>query len=65
VQVTGLGALFGVHFSERPVDSYRAAVSADQALRKQVFFGLLNEGVLPAPAASQLMVDLRGSRSMA
>ncbi len=49
VQVTGLGSLFGIHFTEHPVRSYRDVTTVDAALREQVFLGLLNEGILIAP----------------
>lgn len=49
VQVTGLGSLFGIHFTGHPVRSYRDVTTVDTALREQVFLGLLNEGILIAP----------------
>jgi glutamate-1-semialdehyde 2,1-aminomutase len=49
VQVTGLGSLFGIHFTGHPVRSYRDVTTVDAALREQVFLGLLNEGILIAP----------------
>jgi glutamate-1-semialdehyde 2,1-aminomutase len=45
-QVTGVASLFGLHFTARPVVDYRSALAADQELRKAVFTGLLNEGIL-------------------
>jgi glutamate-1-semialdehyde 2,1-aminomutase len=45
-QVTGIASLFGLHFTDRPVVDYRSALAGDQELRKAVFTGLLNEGVL-------------------
>ncbi|MEE8442361.1 MAG: glutamate-1-semialdehyde 2,1-aminomutase [Dehalococcoidia bacterium] len=45
VQVTGLGSLYGVHFIDRPVRTYRDTVSSDAALRQRVFWGLMNEGI--------------------
>ena len=49
VQVTGLGSLFGIHFTHGRVKNYRDIAGGDAALREQVFLGLLNEGVLTAP----------------
>jgi glutamate-1-semialdehyde 2,1-aminomutase len=46
VQVTGLGSLFGIHFLDRPVRTYRDVHSADRDLRQRVFWGLMNEGIL-------------------
>jgi glutamate-1-semialdehyde 2,1-aminomutase len=45
-QVTGIASLFGLHFTSQPVTNYRAVVAGDQELRKAVFTGLLNEGIL-------------------
>jgi glutamate-1-semialdehyde 2,1-aminomutase len=47
-QVTGLGSLFGIHFTDRPVLNYRDIASSNSSLREQVFLGLINEGVLVA-----------------
>ena len=49
VQVTGLGSLFGIHFTTGSVHNYRDLASEDADLRTQVFFGLMNEGILIAP----------------
>ena len=49
IQVTGLGSLFGIHFTETPVHAFRDAYAVDKDLRQRVFWGLMNEGVLIAP----------------
>jgi glutamate-1-semialdehyde 2,1-aminomutase len=49
VQITGLGSLFAVHFTHRPVHSYRDIMDAPSDLRHQIFLGLYNEGVLIDP----------------
>jgi glutamate-1-semialdehyde 2,1-aminomutase len=49
VQVTGLGSLFGVHFTDHPVRCYRDVARVNTHLRQQVFFGLMNEGILTTP----------------
>ena len=49
VQVTGLGSLFGVHFTNRPVRNYRDVATANSRLRNSVFLGMMNEGILTAP----------------
>ncbi|MCE2404515.1 MAG: aspartate aminotransferase family protein [Dehalococcoidia bacterium] len=46
VRVTGLGSLFGIHFLDRPVRTYRDVHSSDRDLRQRVFWGLMNEGIL-------------------
>ena len=48
VQVTGMGPFYGMHFTERPVGNFRDAASVDQDFKRQVFLGLMNEGVLVA-----------------
>jgi glutamate-1-semialdehyde 2,1-aminomutase len=45
-QVTGVGSLFGVHFTPRPIRNYRDVVAGDTEMTRAVFTGLLNEGVL-------------------
>ena len=49
VQVTGLGSLFGIHFSSEPVRNYRDVATSNRELRKQVFWGLMNEGIFCSP----------------
>ena len=49
VQVTGLGSLFGIHFTDDTLVGYRDIAKADSAFRHDVFLGLLNEGILMAP----------------
>ena len=48
VQVTGLGSLFGIHFTEKEILNYRDIASGDYDLRDRMFLGLLNEGILMA-----------------
>ncbi len=48
VQVTGLGSLFGIHFTGEELLGYRDIAAEDAAFRHQVFLGLLNEGILMA-----------------
>ncbi len=48
VQVTGLGSLFGIHFTASEIHNYRDIAAGDAELRERVFLGLLNEGVLTA-----------------
>ena len=49
VQVTGLGSLFGIHFTGEPVHNYRDVAAEDSKLRSQVFLGMMNEGILTTP----------------
>ena len=48
VQVTGLGSLFGIHFTSENLVGYRDIATEDPAFRHQVFLGLLNEGIMMA-----------------
>jgi glutamate-1-semialdehyde 2,1-aminomutase len=48
-QVTGLGSLFAIHLTSRPVKSYRDTMRANADLRHRVFLGLFKEGVLIDP----------------
>ena len=48
IQVTGLGSLFGIHFTGEELLGYRDIAAEDAAFRHQVFLGLLNEGILMA-----------------
>jgi glutamate-1-semialdehyde 2,1-aminomutase len=48
-QITGLGSLFAIHLTSRPVRSYRDTIGADADLRHRLFLGLFNEGVLMDP----------------
>ena len=45
-QVTGIGSLFGIHFTSEEIRDYRSVVNSDQTMRKALFTGLLNEGIL-------------------
>ncbi len=49
VQVTGIGSIFGIHFTDKPVLNWRDTALSDQRLKQQVFWGLMNEGMFVAP----------------
>lgn len=49
LQVTGLGSLFALHMTDRPVRSYRDSAAVDPEARGRVFLGLLNEGIFLSP----------------
>jgi glutamate-1-semialdehyde 2,1-aminomutase len=44
-QITGLGSLFAIHLTHRPVRSYRDTLGSDTELRHQIFLGLFNDGI--------------------
>ena len=48
-QITGLGSLFAMHLTQRPVRNYRDTLSSRTELRHQIFLGLYNEGILIDP----------------
>ena len=49
VQVTGLGSLFGIHFTDTKIGNYRDITAENTQLRDRVFLGLMNENILMAP----------------
>ena len=49
LQVTGLGSLFGLHFTSGPVRNYRDVAASNRELRQRVFWGLMNEGIFCSP----------------
>ena len=49
LQVTGLGSLFGLHFTGDPVRNYRDVAASNRELRQRVFWGLMNEGIFCSP----------------
>ena len=49
VQVTGLGSLFGIHFTDDTLVGYRDIARSDSSFRHNVFLGMMNEGILMAP----------------
>jgi glutamate-1-semialdehyde 2,1-aminomutase len=48
VQVTGMGCMYGMHFTDQPIANFRDAANVDQRLKRQMFLGLINEGILVA-----------------
>jgi glutamate-1-semialdehyde 2,1-aminomutase len=45
-QVTGVASFFGIHFTSEEITDYRSTLRANSDMRKALFFGLLNEGIL-------------------
>ena len=48
VQITGLGSLFALHFNSHSIKCNSDTDSNDKNRLRQVFFGLLNEGIWPS-----------------
>ena len=49
VQVNGAGSMLALHFTDQPVVDYRTMAAADKERARDLFFSLLNHGVLMAP----------------
>ena len=45
-QVTGIGSLFGIHFTSESIVDYRTVARSDRVMGRALFTGLLNESVL-------------------
>ena len=48
-QVNGIGSLFAIHFTSLPVRDYRSLQTSNSRQSRDLFLGLLNNGVLLAP----------------
>ncbi len=48
VQVTGMGPFYAMHFTDQAIGNFRDAAGVDQDFKRQVFLGLMNEGILVA-----------------
>ena len=59
-QVTGVGSLFGIHFTSEEITDYRTVVRGDQSMRQALFVGLLNEGILLQSGTAGAMNSLTG-----
>lgn len=46
VQITGTGSLFGIQFTSEEITDYRSIVRGNAQMKKALFTGLLNEGIL-------------------
>ena len=44
-QVTGVGSLFGIHFTDRPVTEHRAVLTASRAVASALHLWLLTKGI--------------------
>jgi glutamate-1-semialdehyde 2,1-aminomutase len=51
VQVNGVGSLFAIHFTDKPVTDYRGQAAANANTTHEFFLALVNHGVLMAPRA--------------
>lgn len=58
VQVTGVASLFGIHFTSEEICDNRSMLSGDTDMKKLLFMGLLNEGVLTQAKAAGSLATL-------
>ncbi len=60
-RVTGMGSLFWLHWTAKPLTDYRSTRPQDPLLSTHIFLGLLNEGIVMTPrglgACSLAMTD--------
>ncbi len=45
-KITGIGSLFGVHFSNNEIRDYSSVINSNVEINKYFFLTLLNEGIL-------------------
>jgi glutamate-1-semialdehyde 2,1-aminomutase len=64
-QVTGMGSLLNVHFTDAAVTDFRTMRAGDAARLRQVFFGLLNEGIYLAPRGMACLSTAMGEDEIA
>ena len=57
-RVTGIGSLFGIHFTSEEIRDYRGVVRSNQTMRRALFMGLLNEGILLQTGAAGALTAL-------
>ena len=59
-QATGVGSLFGIHFSDEEITDYRSMLRGDQELKSVLYTGLMNEGILTFARAQGSVCTLTG-----
>ena len=59
VQISQVGSMFGLFFSDKPVNNYDDAINADQEKFKKYFISMLEQGIYLAP--SQFETDFMSS----
>jgi glutamate-1-semialdehyde 2,1-aminomutase len=64
-RVTGMGSLLNVHFTDAAVTDFRSMRAGDAARLRQVFFGLLNEGIYLAPRGMACLSTAMGDEEIA
>jgi glutamate-1-semialdehyde 2,1-aminomutase len=64
-QVTGVGSLLNLHFTDVEVMDFRTMRTGDAARLRQVFFGLLNAGIFLAPRGMLCLSTAMGEEEVA
>ena len=64
-QVTGLGSLLNLHFTDVEVTDFRTMRTGDAARLRQVFFGLVNAGIFLAPRGMLCLSTAMGEEEVA
>ena len=57
-QVTGVASFFGIHFTSEEIMDYRSVLRGNQQMKKALFMGMLNEGILLSPSSGGAMSTL-------
>ena len=63
-QVNGVGSMFAIHFTDRPVVDYRTKASSNKKMTYDFFLGLVNHGVLVAPRAMGALSTPMGEQDL-
>jgi len=57
-QVTGVASFFGIHFTSEEITDYRSVLRGNRQMKKALFMGMLNEGILLSPSSGGAMSTL-------
>ena len=63
-QATGIGSLFGLHFTSAQINDYRDMMHGDQDLKAAFYTGMMNEGVLMFSKAQGALCTLTTEREV-
>ena len=63
-QVTGIGSLFGIHFSDEEIVDYRSVLRGNTSMRTTLFKALLEEGILMQTKAAGALCTLTTPREV-
>jgi glutamate-1-semialdehyde 2,1-aminomutase len=63
-QATGVGSLFGIHFTDSEIVNYRDMMAGDQDLKTAFYTGMMNEGVLMFARAQGAICSLTTEREV-